>query len=80
LGAILNESQLYTLLWQIGEFGMRVKSSPNEQGKQNPLPALDIEPSREDLMRKALHVLVALKRGQAINVREARKQILGEAV
>jgi hypothetical protein len=78
--ASLNESPFYTLLWQIGELGMRVNPSSDEQGTQYSLPALDPAPSREGLMWKALHVLLALERGRAINVQEARKQVLGEAV
>ena len=77
--ASLNERQLYTLLWQIGEYGIRVSFGEIEQ-EPYLLPVLEIAPSRRDLMWKALCVLVALERGHAMNVCEARKQVLGESV
>ena len=78
--AQLNERQLWTLLWQVGAYGIRVNSSRGPQGGEYPSPTFDVSRSSENLMRNALGVVATVESGEAIDVRAARRQILGEAV
>jgi len=78
--AHLNECQLWTLLSQVGEYGVRVNSSRGPQGGEYPPPTFDVSRSRENLMRNALEVVAMVERGEAIDVRAAKRRILGDAV
>ncbi len=70
--ANLNERQLYILLWQVGEHGIRVNLW---RGGDYPY-AFDLAPQREDIMQSALQVLVAIYGRNVIDVSAAKNKVL----
>lgn len=50
----LNERQLWTLLWQVGQYGVRVNSISGPNGGEFPPPGFNVSPTNQGLMQRAL--------------------------
>ncbi len=65
----LQDRQFWTLLWHIGEYGIRVRGEPPTFG----MPRLN-----ENIVRKSLRILVDLHDGKTIDLETARKWVFDE--
>ena len=75
----LNERQLWTLLWYIGEYGSLVNSSIYWQDEEYPPPTFDVPDLCGELMQNALRVVAAIENGQTIDIQAAIKQVYGKS-
>jgi hypothetical protein len=64
----INERQLWTLLWQINEYAVRVNSSSGPDGGKYPPPTFNVPAAAGRLMRKALQIIAEIVQRKPIDL------------
>ena len=67
----LDEVSVASLLWEIGEYGVRVNSSEGPDGEEYPPPNFDGPPDQVRRMRVALKLIARVEGGQRITKADA---------
>ena len=71
----LDERSFAVLLWEMGEYGIRVNSSRGEDGGQYPPPTFDGPPEQIQPMRNALRLIAMIESGTRTTATEAARLI-----
>jgi hypothetical protein len=64
----INERQLWTLLWQLDEYAVRVNSSSGPDGGKYPPPTFNVPEADGRLMRKALVIIAEIVQRKPIDL------------
>jgi hypothetical protein len=75
----LDERNLGTLLWMVGEYGIRVNSIRGPDGEEYPPPSFDLDPDITKPMRAALRRMARIEHGESITAAEADRRIAAES-
>jgi hypothetical protein len=72
----LDERNLAILLWQVGQYGVRVNSSSGPAGAEYPPPTFDVDSYITKPMRAALRLMAKFEDGGRMTAAEASRQIV----
>ena len=74
----LDERNLGTLLWMVGEYAVRVRTR-GPDGEEYPPPSFDADPDTTKPMRAALRLMARIAHGESITAAEADRRMAAES-